>query len=53
MVSPNAIIRLGDLCLFLCLLGELWFLIRNYLIHKQLHIETVASGKERVALLSA
>lgn len=53
MVFPNAIIRLSDLCLFLCLLGELWFFIRNYLIHKQLHIETVASGKERVALLSA
>lgn len=46
MVSPNAVIRLSSLCLFICLLGELWFPISNCLIHKQLYIEAVASGKE-------
>lgn len=53
MVSPNAVIRLSGLCLFICLLGELWFPISNCLIHKQSYIEAVASGKARVAWLSA
>lgn len=36
MVPSNAIIGLSGLCLFLYPLGELWFPISNYLIHKQL-----------------
>lgn len=51
MVSPNAVIKLSGLCLFLCLSGEIWFPMSNYFILKQLYIEALASGKELLCCL--